>query len=104
MPRNRTRSPRGPPPPRKPIEAEEPNMPDEPRETEKIRKSDKEWMRQLTPEQFRVCRLKGTERPFTGKYDACTDKGTYVCACRSEERRVGKACVRPGSSRWSPYH
>src|SRR3546814_8949481 len=81
MPRNRTRSPRGPPPPRKPIEAEEPNMPDEPRETEKIRKSDKEWMRQLTPEQFRVCRLKGTERPFTGKYDACKDKGTYVCAC-----------------------
>src|SRR3546814_15789347 len=63
------------------IEAEEPNMPDEPRETEKIRKSDKEWMRQLTPEQFRVCRLKGTERPFTGKYDACKDKGTYVCAC-----------------------
>lgn len=49
--------------------------------TEKIVKSDAEWQSQLTPEQFRVTRLKGTERAFTGAY--CDEKraGVYQCAC-----------------------
>lgn len=51
---------------------------------DKIRKSEEEWMRQLTPEQFRVCRLKGTERPFTGRYNDCKDDGVYRCVCCGE--------------------
>ena len=48
---------------------------------DKISKTEDEWMKQLTPEQFRICRLKGTERPFTGKYNDCKDDGTYRCTC-----------------------
>jgi peptide-methionine (R)-S-oxide reductase len=47
---------------------------------EKIDKSDEEWRQQLTPEQYRVMREKGTERPFTGEYEKTKDKGMYVCA------------------------
>ena len=47
---------------------------------EKIDKSDEEWRKQLTPEQYRVMREKGTERPFTGEYDKSKEKGMYVCA------------------------
>ena len=47
----------------------------------KIRKSDEEWARELTPEQFAVCRKKGTERPFTGELNDCKTPGTYVCSC-----------------------
>ena len=47
---------------------------------EKIDKTDEEWRQQLTPEQYRVMRQKGTERPFTGEYEKTKDKGTYVCA------------------------
>lgn len=39
------------------------------------------WRDKLTPEQFHVCREKGTEPPFTGKYTDCTDSGIYHCVC-----------------------
>lgn len=48
---------------------------------DKINKSEDEWRRQLTAEQFDVCRKKGTERPFTGEYENCKDRGDYVCTC-----------------------
>lgn len=48
---------------------------------EKIRKSESEWQAQLTPEQYRVTRQKGTERPFTGEFWATRDPGEYVCVC-----------------------
>lgn len=47
----------------------------------KIQKSDAEWREQLTPEQFKVTRKKGTERAFTGKYWDNKTKGTYNCIC-----------------------
>jgi len=51
----------------------------------KIEKSDSEWKQELTPEQYRVCREKGTEPAFTGKYYNSKDKGTYRCvACGAE--------------------
>ena len=52
---------------------------------EKVRKSDEEWRRELTPEQYAVCRQKGTERAFTGRYWDCHEDGTYRCACCGAE-------------------
>jgi len=45
-----------------------------------MKKSEAEWRECLTPEQYRVLRQKGTERPFTGQYHASKEKGTYTCA------------------------
>jgi len=48
---------------------------------EKIEKSDAEWKRQLTPEQYKVTRKKGTERAFTGAYHDLKAAGIYQCVC-----------------------
>lgn len=51
----------------------------------KITKSDEAWREQLDADQYQVCRLKGTERPFTGAYYANTTPGRYHCiACDAE--------------------
>jgi peptide methionine sulfoxide reductase msrA/msrB len=46
----------------------------------KVAKSDEEWKKTLTPEQYRVMIQCGTERPFSGKYNDFWEKGTYFCA------------------------
>ncbi len=48
-------------------------------------KSEDEWRKQLTDEQFNVTRRKGTERPFTGEFLDCKDDGTYTCICCGAE-------------------
>ena len=48
---------------------------------DKIVHSDAEWREILTPEQYEVCRKKGTERPFTGEYCETKAPGTYRCVC-----------------------
>jgi peptide-methionine (R)-S-oxide reductase len=51
----------------------------------KVEKSDADWQRELTPEQYRVLRRKGTERPFTGQLLDIKDDGSYRCAgCGAE--------------------
>jgi peptide-methionine (R)-S-oxide reductase len=47
--------------------------------TTKIFKTEAEWRVQLTPEQYRVAREKGTEAAFSGEYWDCQDDGTYLC-------------------------
>ena len=48
---------------------------------EKVKKSKQQWMQELTPEQYRVTRKKGTEPAFTGRYHDCKTDGVYVCVC-----------------------
>ena len=54
-------------------------------EKEKVIKTDEEWKKILTPEQFAITRQKGTERPFEGQYCALKKKGIYKCvACDND--------------------
>jgi len=48
---------------------------------EKITKTEEEWKKQLSPDQYYVTRHAGTEPAFTGKYWKTKDKGTYHCVC-----------------------
>lgn len=47
---------------------------------EKVKKSEQEWKKELSPERYHVMREKGTEQPFSGKYYDHEKKGVYTCA------------------------
>jgi peptide-methionine (R)-S-oxide reductase len=52
---------------------------------EKVEKSDAEWRAELTPEHYQICRRKGTEPAFSGRYWDCKEPGVYLCACCGSE-------------------
>jgi peptide-methionine (R)-S-oxide reductase len=53
--------------------------------TDKVVRTEEEWKKQLTPEQYYVLRQKGTERPYTNKYDHHFEPGVYSCAACGQE-------------------
>lgn len=54
-------------------------------DTFKVTMTDEEWKQKLSPEEYRVLRQKGTERPFTSEYETLWDSGVYVCkGCGTE--------------------
>lgn len=67
--------------------------------------TEKEWKKKLTPKQYHILREKGTELPFTGKYNNSKKKGVYYCAgCGqrlfSSDVKYSSACGWP--SFWKP--
>ncbi len=74
---------------------------------EKVVKTDDEWRRQLTDEQFRVARKKATERPFTGKYYGSKEPGVYRCVCCGTDLFDAAAKFDSGTgwpSFWAPVN
>lgn len=69
---------------------------------ESRRKSEEEWRAQLTAEQYRIAREKGTERAFTGVYNDSKDPGVYRCACCDAELFQSDAKFDSGSG-WPSF-
>ncbi|MCZ6873235.1 MAG: peptide-methionine (R)-S-oxide reductase MsrB [bacterium] len=70
-----------------------------------VTKTEQEWRQQLTPEQFKVCRKKGTERAFSGEYHDCKDEGIYRCLCCGNDLFSSDTKFDSGTgwpSYWSP--
>jgi peptide-methionine (R)-S-oxide reductase len=69
----------------------------------KISKSEEEWRKELTPEQYHVMREKGTERPFSGEYETFWQDGVYKCGACGEplftsETKFDAGCGWPSFS------
>ena len=73
----------------------------------KITKSEAEWRKELSPEQYHVMREHGTERPWSGKYNEHKGKGTYNCASCGEPLFSSDTKYESGSgwpSFWAPLN
>ena len=71
--------------------------------TERVHKTDEEWRKQLTPNQFYVTRQKGTEPPFTGEYESTDTPGTYKCVCCGQTLFRSETKFHSGSG-WPSFH
>ena len=69
---------------------------------EKIKRTDDEWRRELTPEQFYILRQKGTERAFTGAYAHTKTPGVYLCAACGQELFASDTKFESGSG-WPSF-
>jgi peptide-methionine (R)-S-oxide reductase len=69
---------------------------------EPITKTDEEWKKELTPEQYAVLREKGTEAPFTGKYVENHEDGTYACAACGQQLFSSDAKFESGTG-WPSF-
>ncbi len=70
---------------------------------EKVTKSDDDWRKVLTPEQYEITRQKGTERPFSGKYYNWKEKGIYRCVGCGNPLFGSEAKYDSGSG-WPSYY
>jgi peptide-methionine (R)-S-oxide reductase len=68
-----------------------------------IDKTNKEWKAELTDEQYRILRQKGTERPFTGKYNDFKGKGIFLCAACGNELFSSDTKYNSGSG-WPSFY
>jgi peptide-methionine (R)-S-oxide reductase len=66
-------------------------------------KKEQDWNNQLTPEQYRITREKGTERAFTGEYWNTKDAGTYRCVCCGAELFSSDTKYDSGTG-WPSYY
>lgn len=72
---------------------------------DKVNKTSEQWRAELSPEQYRIMREKGTERAFTGQYYATKDAGVYRCGCCGAELFSSDTKYDSGSgwpSFWTP--
>jgi peptide-methionine (R)-S-oxide reductase len=69
----------------------------------KVERTEEEWRRLLTPEQYDVLRRKGTELPFTGKYVHTKDDGTYSCGACGAELFSSKTKFESGTG-WPSFY
>jgi peptide-methionine (R)-S-oxide reductase len=68
----------------------------------RIEKSDEDWKKQLTPEQYQIARKKGTEPAFSGEYHDTKKPGTYRCVCCGNELFESDAKYESGSG-WPSF-
>jgi peptide-methionine (R)-S-oxide reductase len=66
-------------------------------------KPDEYWREKLTPEQYKITRKKGTERPFSGEYYTKKDPGTYLCVCCEQPLFESEAKYDSGSG-WPSFY
>jgi peptide-methionine (R)-S-oxide reductase len=68
-----------------------------------VKKTDQQWQQQLSPEEFQICRNKGTERAFSGEYYDTKTPGIYLCKCCGESLFASDSKYDSGSG-WPSFY